>query len=184
MNNLETTIELAQKITLGQIDNGTLATAVNCADTMQIVRHGRVVSYVVPKHIIDEALMKMAVLECDNKRLLGERVAASITVPKSHFFNRDFKIDRDAVTKCDMPHVSESMREMEISSRLRALEKEPKADLDLLIDIFRSLKPEQTPYCRYCLDPNCQRDEHCLFDRHWLTQPINMKRQAVVIKPE
>lgn len=103
MNNLETTIERAQKITLGQIDNGTLATAVNCADTMQIVRHGRVESYVVPKHIIDEALMKMTVLECDNKRLLGERVATSVEVPKSHFFNHDFKIDMDAVTKCDMP---------------------------------------------------------------------------------
>lgn len=82
MNKLETIIEHAQKITIGQVDNGTLATAVNCADTLQIVRHGRVESYVVPKHIIDEALMNMAVLECDNKRLLGERVAASIEVPK------------------------------------------------------------------------------------------------------
>ena len=87
INNLEATIEHAQKITLGQLDNGTLATAVTCADTLAIARHGRVESYVIPKHLIDEQLLKMAVLECDNKRLLGERVAASIEVPKSHFFN-------------------------------------------------------------------------------------------------
>jgi hypothetical protein len=79
---LETTIEKAQKITLGQVDYGTLATAVNCADTLQIVRHGIVESYVIPKHLIDDLLLKMAVIECDNKRLLGERVAASIEVPK------------------------------------------------------------------------------------------------------
>ncbi|WP_392385087.1 hypothetical protein [Marinomonas primoryensis] len=82
MNNLETTIEQAQKITLGQVDNGTLATAVNCADTLQIVRHGIVESYVIPKHLIDDLLLKMAVLECDNKCLLGEHVVASIEVPK------------------------------------------------------------------------------------------------------
>jgi hypothetical protein len=125
MSDLETTIERAQKITLGQIDSGTLATAVNCADTMQIVRHGRVESYVVPKHIIDEALMKMAVLECDNKRLLGERVAASIQVPKSHFFNHDFKIDMSAVTSCDMPHVFEAMRGMEMKRRINEFFGEP-----------------------------------------------------------
>ncbi len=93
INNLETTLEHAQKITLGQVDNGTLATAVTFAETLQIVRHGIVESYVVPKHVIDEALLKMAVLECDYKRLLGERVAKSIEVPKSHFFNSDFKVD-------------------------------------------------------------------------------------------
>jgi hypothetical protein len=82
MNNLEIIIEQSQKITLGQIDNGTLATAVNCADTLQIVRHGIVESYVIPKHLIDDLLLKVAVIECDNKRLLGERVAASIEVPK------------------------------------------------------------------------------------------------------
>ena len=82
MKDLETTIEQAQKITLGQVDNGTLATAVNCADTLQIVRHGIVESYVIPKHLIDDLLLKMAVIECDNKHLLGEHVAASIEVPK------------------------------------------------------------------------------------------------------
>jgi len=148
MNNLENTIEQAQKITLGQIDNGTLATVVNCADTVAIVRHGRVESYVMPKHLIDEILLKVAVVECDNKRLLGERVAGSIPVPKSHFFNRDFKIDMDAVTSCDMPHVSESMREMEISRRLRTLEKEPKIDLGFWrenwLNQYVCLRPEQT----------------------------------------
>ncbi|PJE55636.1 hypothetical protein [Marinomonas sp. BSi20584] len=145
INNLENTLEHAQKITLGQVDNGTLATAVTCAETLQIVRHGIVESYVVPKHLIDDLLLKVDVLECDNKRLLGERVAESITVPKSHFFNHDFKIDMNAVTSCDMPHVSESMQEMEISRRLRKLEQEPKADVDSLFDLCRSFKPEQTP---------------------------------------
>ena len=48
-------IELAQaqKITLGQIDNGTLATAVNCAETIAVMRHGRVEAYLLPKHVID-----------------------------------------------------------------------------------------------------------------------------------
>jgi hypothetical protein len=50
--------------------------------TLQIVRHGIVESYVIPKHLIDDLLLKMAVLECDNKRLLGEHVVASIEVPK------------------------------------------------------------------------------------------------------
>jgi hypothetical protein len=50
--------------------------------TLQIVRHGIVESYVIPKHLIDDMLLKMAVLECDNKRLLGEHVAESIEVPK------------------------------------------------------------------------------------------------------
>lgn len=80
-NDLETIIENAQKITLGQVDNGTLATAVTCADTLAIARHGRVESYVVPKHLIDDLLMKVAVLESDNKRLLGERVEESLTIP-------------------------------------------------------------------------------------------------------
>lgn len=123
--NLETTIEHAQKITLGQVENGTLATAVTCAETLQIVRHGRVESYVVPKHLIDELLLKMAVLECDNKRLLGDRVAESIEVPKSHFFNYDFKIDMDAVTSCDRSYVSASTQE--ISRRIRKLKAEPSA---------------------------------------------------------
>lgn len=177
-HDLETTLEHAQKITLGQVDNGTLATAVICAETLQIARHGIVESYVVPKHLIDDLLLKVSVLECDNKRLLGERVAKSIEVPeapKSHFFNRDFKIDMNAVMSCDMPHVSKSVQEMEISRRIRALDQEPKADLDSLLEICRSFKPEQTPRCRYCLDPNCQRDDHCLFDRYWLTQPMMMK---------
>lgn len=77
-NELEQSIENAQKITLGQVDNGTLATAVTCAESLAIVRHGKVESYVVPKYLVDDFLMKVAVLECDNKRLLGERVAASI----------------------------------------------------------------------------------------------------------
>tara|TARA_R110001583_G_scaffold115987_1_gene266610 strand:+ start:521 stop:994 length:474 start_codon:yes stop_codon:yes gene_type:complete len=153
MKDLETTIEQAQKITLGQVDNGTLATAVNCADTLQIVRHGIVESYVIPKHLIDDMLMKMAVMECDNKRLLGERVAESIEVPKSHFFNSVFKTDMGAVTSCDMPQAFETAQEMEISRRIRALVQEPKADLELLLDICRSFKPEETPRCRYCLDP-------------------------------
>lgn len=81
-NELETTIQNAQKITLGQVDNGMLATAVTCAESLAITRHGRVESYLVPKHVIDEMLLKNAVLECDNNRLLGEKVAESITVPK------------------------------------------------------------------------------------------------------
>jgi hypothetical protein len=80
-NDLETIIESAQKITLGQVDNGTLATAVTCADTLAIARHGRVESYVVPKHLIDDLLMKVSVLESDNKRLLGEHVEGSLTIP-------------------------------------------------------------------------------------------------------
>ncbi|MGO3406771.1 hypothetical protein [Marinomonas sp.] len=82
---IEQNIENAQRITLGQIDNGTLATAVNCADTIAIARHGRVESYVVPKQFIDEMLMKMAVLECGNKRLLGESAARSIEEPLRRF---------------------------------------------------------------------------------------------------
>jgi len=69
MNALEIIIENAQTITLGQMDNGMLATAVNCAETIAIARHGRVESYVVPKHIIDQLLTKSAVLECENERL-------------------------------------------------------------------------------------------------------------------
>ena len=148
-HDIETTLEHAQKITLGQVDNGTLATAVTCAETLQIVRHGLVESYVIPKHLIDDLLLKVDVLECDNKRLLGERVAESITVPKSHFFNHDFKVDMNAVTSCDMPHVFESMQEMEISRRIRQLEQEPKAGVDSLLDICRSFserfKPAKTP---------------------------------------
>ncbi len=183
---IEKTIEHAQKITLGQIDNGTLATAVNCADTLAIARHGRVESYVIPKHLIDELLMKMAVLECDNKRLLGERVAESIPVPKSHFFNHDFKIDMGAVTKCDMPHVSEQMREMEISRRLRTLEGGPTDFLpedyycfelgNFRAPVFTNarrmtvvIKPEQTPEratnpnCPYCTNSDCDA-VRCLYD--------------------
>lgn len=169
-HDLETTIEHAQKITLGQVDNGTLATAVTCAETLQIVRHGRVESYVIPKHLIDALLIEnetlkwveeknKAIMEGDNeeleklreenKRLLGERVAESITVPKSHFFNHDFKIDMNAVASCDMPHVSESMQEMEIRRRLRKLEQEPKIDMSIWrknwLDQYVCLRPEQTP---------------------------------------
>jgi len=169
-NNLETTIEHAKKITLGQIDNGTLATAVNCADIIAIARHGRVESYVIPKHLIDELLLKVAVVECDNKRLLGERVAESIPVPKSHFFNHDFKIDMNAVTSCDMP-----------AGRYFHDFRHDRKAIDKAIDKIgraaaRMSKPEQTPYCRYCLDPNCQRDEHCLFDRH-----LARARNAVIM---
>lgn len=60
-------ITLAQKVTLGQVDNGMLATAVTCADTLAIVRHGRVESYVVPVHIIEDLLNGLAVLECDKR---------------------------------------------------------------------------------------------------------------------
>ncbi|RBO83414.1 hypothetical protein [Marinomonas aquiplantarum] len=80
-DNLEITIEQAQKITLGQVDNGTLATAVTCADSLAIVRHGRVESYLVPKHTIDELLNRLAIIECENKHLLGEKVSQSIKVP-------------------------------------------------------------------------------------------------------
>ena len=80
MNLIEENIEQAQKITLGQVDNGTLATAVTCGETLAIARHGRVESYLVPKYLLDEALMKIAVLECDNKRLLGEKVEEPVTV--------------------------------------------------------------------------------------------------------
>ncbi|NLQ17574.1 hypothetical protein HGG82_08020 [Marinomonas sp. M1K-6] len=154
INKLETTLEHAQKITLGQVDNGTLATAVNCADTLQIVRHGIVESYVVPKHLIDDLLLKVSVLECDNKRLLGERVAESITVPKSHFFNHDFKIDWDAV---------------------RALNaKSVKADFEAQYRQSFELPRERVtnPNCPYCTNPNCDA-VHCLYDN--LSQAITAK---------
>ncbi|MBJ7536977.1 hypothetical protein [Marinomonas transparens] len=168
MNNLETAIEQAQKITLGQIDNGTLATAVTCAETLAIARHGRVESYVIPKHVIDDVLLKMAVMDCDNKRLLGERVAESIEepyVPRRVDFKTWVGEETGTYEGFVMPHVFDTAQEMEISRRIRAVKDGQKADWGLLLDICRSFEPVQTPRCRYCLDPNCQRDDHCLFDR-------------------
>lgn len=69
MNLIEENIEQAQKITLGQVDNGTLATAVTCGETLAIARHGRVESYLVPKHIIEELLNRVAAIECENQML-------------------------------------------------------------------------------------------------------------------
>ncbi len=190
MNNLEATIEQAQKITIGQVDNGTLATAVNCADTLQIVRHGRVESYVIPKHLIDDLLLKMAVIECDNKRLLGERVAESIPVPNARFYH-DLMTDMDALKTDDLPkaifeaqyqQVFKSQRERE-SIELKAKRVEDfKTWVRETTGDYEYTENKQTPRCRHCLDPNCQLDDLACFDRYWLTQPMIMSKQPVVIK--
>jgi hypothetical protein len=177
MKDLETIIEHAQKITLGQVDNGTLATAVNCADTLQIVRHGIVESYVIPKHLIGDLLLKMAVIECDNKRLLGERVAESIELPTNRYFH-DFRFDAEAIKKA-----SEEIRKAAAKIRLEGKFSRPPANANERAIEDIEAESVTKPRCRHCLDPNCQLDDHCLFDRYWLTQPINVKRQPVVIKP-
>lgn len=174
---LETTIENAQKITIGQVDNGTLATAVNCADTLQIVRHGIVESYVIPKYLIDDLLLKMAVIECDNKRLLGERVAESIGLPTNRYFH-DFRFDTEAIKKA-----SEEIGRAAVKIRLEGGFKRPPANAKERAMAGTNAGPITNANCRHCLDPNCQRDEHCLFDRYWLTQPMIMSKQPVVIKP-
>ncbi len=68
---LEHTIDNAQKITLGQVDKGTLAFAVNNAETIAIMSHGRIESYVVPKKVIDELLMGVVVAESDLERVVS-----------------------------------------------------------------------------------------------------------------
>ena len=66
---LEHTIDNAQKIALGQVDNGTLATAVVNEDALAIMRHGKVEAYVVPKKVMSDLLMHMAVIQSDLDRV-------------------------------------------------------------------------------------------------------------------
>ena len=70
---LEHTIDNAQKITLGQVDNGTLATAVVNEDALAIMRHGKVKAYVVPEQLMSDLLMHMTVIQSDLDRVLSDQ---------------------------------------------------------------------------------------------------------------
>lgn len=73
-------LETAQRITLGQVDREAINMAVDCEDTLAIVKHGRVESYVVPADVMQ------SLIEAHNTALkeMGQRVAKSVPIEPAY----------------------------------------------------------------------------------------------------
>lgn len=91
-------LETAQRITLGQVDQETITMAVECADSLAIVKHGRVGSYLVPAELMQ------SMIEAHNTALgeMGKRVAESVPIELGYTtkdIGKAFDIDMDEINE-------------------------------------------------------------------------------------
>lgn len=91
-------LETAQRITLGQVDQEAITMAVECADPLAIVKHGRVESYLV------SAELMQSLIEAHNTALgeMGKRVAESVPVELGYTtedIGKAFAIDVGGINK-------------------------------------------------------------------------------------
>lgn len=87
-HNLINQLETAQRITLGQVDQESITMAVECSDSLAIVKHGRVESYLVPAELMQ------SLIDAHNMALgeMGRRVADSVPLEKPWWLGADIPV--------------------------------------------------------------------------------------------